>query len=66
MDIDSTEKNISVNKVYKGKRLEPAIIVKFVCQDTKVASYPARSMLKNKSLDINLQMAYISIKALLK
>ena len=40
MDIDITEKDISVshrlpvNKGYKGNRLEPAIIVKFVCRDT--------------------------------
>jgi hypothetical protein len=55
MDIDITEKDISVshrlpvNKGYTGNRLEPAIIVKFVRRDTKVAFYRAGSKLKNKT-----------------
>ena len=64
MDIDITEKDISVshrlpvNKGYKGNRIEPAIIVKFVRRDTKVAFYRARSKLKNKTTrDLGYQAA---------
>ena len=55
MDIDITKKDISVshslpeNKGYKGKRLQPAMIVKCVRRDTKAAFYRARSKLKNKT-----------------
>jgi hypothetical protein len=64
MDIDITEEDISVshrllvNKGYKGNRIEPAIIVKFVRRDTKVAFYRARSKFKNKTTrDLGYQAA---------
>ena len=55
MDIDITKNDISVshrlpvNKGYKRKRLQPAMIVKCVHRDTKVAFYRARSKLTNKT-----------------
>jgi hypothetical protein len=55
MDVEVVQEDLSVshrlpiNKIYKGNRSTPAIIVKFIRRDVKEAFFRSRNKLKNKS-----------------